>query len=188
MALDKDASVMRFIEKLAEIEIGAIALTKIEKLAAKIGIDETKLLELYVKTKNRVSRAKFAEIPFAKRIIFLPQCLRSRECPASLGDSGYVCQKCGRCGLPRIISRALEHGYKGAFILSGGSMVGRILKRERPLACLGVACLKELVLGSFVCEKFGAISHCVALSRDGCVETQVDWKLIDDALSIGLSR
>ena len=35
MALEKEASAMHLIEKLAEYKVGAIALTKIEKLAAK---------------------------------------------------------------------------------------------------------------------------------------------------------
>ena len=186
MALNEEASAMLLIEKLAEHRIGAIALTKIEKIAAKIGIDETRLLEVYVKTKNAATKAPFARIPFQKRILFLPQCLRSRECPASLSESGYVCKKCGRCGIHRVISRALELGYKGAYVLSGGSMVGSILKRERPLACLGVACFKELVLGGFVCERFGAISQGVALSRDGCIETEVDWRVVDEALSMSV--
>jgi hypothetical protein len=185
MALEKEASAMHLIEKLAEYKVGAIALTKIEKLAARIGIDETKLLELYVKAKNAVSKSTFAKTPFDKRLLFLPQCLRSRNCPASLSDTGYICQKCGRCGLHGVISKALELGYKGAFILSGGSMVGQILKREKPLACLGIACAKELLLGGFVCEKFGAISHFIPLSRDGCVETQVNWNEVDQTLALG---
>ncbi len=187
MALDKETSAMILIEKLAQLKIGAIALTKIEKIAAKIGIDETKLLELYIKAKNAVSKTMFAKTPFQRRILFLPQCLRSKDCPASLSESGYICKRCGRCGIHRIVSKALELGYKGAFILSGGSMAGHILKQERPSACIGIACLKELVLGSFVCEKFGTISHCIALSRDGCVETEVNWNTVDNALSMNLN-
>jgi len=184
MELDKEASAMRFIEKLVEHRVGVAAVAKVEKLAAKIGINETKLLELYVRAKNTISRSKFAAIPFSRRIVFLPQCLRSRDCPASLGEYGYVCKKCGRCGLQRIISKALGLGYKGAFILSGGTMVGRILKREKPSGCLGIACLKELVLGSFICEKFGTVPYCIALLRDGCVETNVDWGVVGQALSM----
>ncbi len=146
--LDKEAYAMRLIEKLAEHKVGAIALTKIEQIAAKIGIDETRLLELYVRTKNMISKVKFAETPYSRRIVFLPQCLRSRDCPASLSDTGYVCRRCGKCGIHHVISKTLQLGYKGVFIISGGSMVGRILSQEKPLACLGIACAKELVLGS----------------------------------------
>lgn len=184
MMLDKEASAMLFIEKLAEHKVSAIALAQIEKIAAKIGIDETKLLEVYVKAKNAVSKVPFAKTPFHKRILLLPQCLRSRECPAALGDSGYVCKRCGKCGLHRVISKAIELGYQGTYIISGGSMVGSILKREKPLACLGIACLKELVLGSFVCEKLGTISHLIALSHDGCVETEVNWNNVDNTLTL----
>jgi len=179
---------MRLIERLAEHRVGAIALTRIEKIAARIGIDETKLLELYVKTKNLVSKTKFAETPFTQRILLLPQCLRSRDCEASLGEYGYACKKCGRCRLQQVISKTLELGYKGVFIISGGSIVSKILRKERPWACVGVACLKELVLGSFVCEKFGTMSHCIPLLRDGCVETDVDWKVLYGAISMSLSN
>jgi len=184
MKRSESGSVMRMIEKLAESKVSGIAIQKLEKLAAKMGVDEKELFQLYVKTKNTASREKFAATPYRERILLLPQCLRSRECPAKLGEYGYECQECGKCNIKEVIHMAKTLGYEDVFILPGGSIVTKILAKARPKACLGVACLKELVLGSFVCEKFGIIAQGVALLRDGCVETLVDWKSINDALHL----
>jgi len=183
----ESGSVMRVIEKLAESKISGIAIQKLEQFAGKMGVDEKDLFQLYVKTKNGASREKFASTPYNKRILLLPQCLRSRECPAELGEYGYECQECGKCNLKEIIHIAKTLGYKDVFILPGGSIAKKILLKVKPKASLGVACFKELVLGSFLCEKLGVIPQGVALLRDGCVNTLVDWKSLNDTLHLRLT-
>jgi len=184
----ESGSVMHVIEKLAELKFSGIAIQKLERFAAKMGVDEKDLFQLYVKTKNSASREKFASIPYSERILMLPQCLRSRECPAELGEYGYECQECGKCNLKKIIHLAKTLGYKGIFILPGGSIAKKILLEVKPKASLGVACFKELVLGSFLCEKLEVIGQGVALLRDGCVDTIVDWKSLNDALHLRSMR
>ena len=188
MKRSESGSVMRVIEKLAESKVSGITIQKLEKLAAKMGVDEKELFQLYVKTKSAASIDKFAATPYSERILLLPQCLRSRECPAKLGEYGYECQECGKCNVKEVIRMAKTLGYKDAFILPGGSIVAKILAKVRPKACLGVACLKELVLAGFACEKFGIIGQGVALLRNGCVETLVDWKSLNDALHLSSMR
>jgi hypothetical protein len=175
---------MHLIEELSKLKVSGIAVAKIERFAAKIGVDENKLLELYVKTKNIAGKERFAATPYSERILFLPQCLRAKECPAKLESHGYECQECGKCELPQVTRQALNLGYRNVFILPGGSIVAKIFAKARPKACLGIACLKELVLGSYVCEKFGIIAQGVPLLRDGCVNTDVDWKQVNTALHL----
>jgi len=182
----ESGSVMRVIEKIAESKFSGVAIQKLEQLAAKMGVDEKEFFQLYVKTKNSASREKFASTPYGERILLLPQCLRSTECPAELGEYGYECQECGKCNLKKMISLAKTLGYKGVFILPGGSIAQKILLEIRPKACLGVACFKELVLGSFLCEKLGVIGQGVALLRDGCVNTLVDWTSLNDSMHLRL--
>ncbi len=182
----ESGSVMRVIEKLSESKFSGIAIQKLEQVAAKMGVEERDLFQLYVKTKNSGAREKFASTPYSERVLMLPQCLRSRECPAELGDHGYECQACGRCSLKELIHMAKTLGYKGTFILPGGSIAKKILFDVKPKACLGVACFKELVLGSFLCEKLGIVAQGVALLRDGCVNTLVDWKSLNKTLRLRL--
>lgn len=180
----ESGSLMRIVGKLAKSKISGLALQKLEQLAAKVGVDEKELFELYVKTKNIASRQKFAATPYSERILLLPQCLRSTECQAELKDYGYECQGCGKCDIKQIISQAKKLGYSHVYIIPGGSIVKKIFAKEKPKACLGVACLKELMLGSFVCEKVGVIGQGVALLRDGCVNTCVDLKAVGNALRV----
>jgi len=184
--VDDESLVMRLMEKAAKVKFGEVALIKFEQLAAKMGVDEKRLLELYIKTKNAACRGRVAETPFSQRIVLLPQCLRPKECPAERTDYGYRCAGCGGCRIHKIIELAEDLGYKGAYILSGGSVVKTILTNTKPMACIGVACLNELVLGSLLTEKMGVAILTVKLLRDGCVETAVDWNAVRESIKLSL--
>ena len=186
MDKSKNRAVMRVIGKLAQSKISGIAIGKLEQLAAKMGVDEKELFQLYVETKNKASRPKFAATPYSERILLLPQCLRSKDCPAELEEYGYECQQCGKCRIEEVIQEAKRLGYKDVFVLPGGSIVKKIFAKEKPNAFLGVACLKELMLGSFICEKFGVAGQGIALLKDGCVNTEVDWKILNDHMHLKL--
>jgi hypothetical protein len=179
-----DSSVMRIVKKIAKTKLSGIALQKLEQLATKVGVEEKELFQLYVETKNRSLVKNFAATPYNERVLLLPQCLRSKECPAELGKYGYECQECGRCGVIKIKQETKKLGYKGTYILPGGSIAKKILLEMKPKASLGVACFKELVLGSYLCEKLGIIGQGVALIRDGCINTLVDFKALKDAMNI----
>ena len=179
-----DSSIMRIVKKIAKTKLSGVALQKLEQLATKVGVEEKDLFQLYVESKNRSLVKNFSSTPYNERILLLPQCLRSKDCPAELGKYGYECQECGRCSIAKIKHVTKNLGYKGTFILPGGSIAKNLLLELKPQACIGVACFKELVLGSFLCEKLGIIGQGVALLRDGCINTIVDLKSLNDALKI----
>ena len=182
MSSSKERLAMKAIEKLARLRLSEFALSRFERLAAKIGIDERRLLELYVEAKNSYGRERFNRIPYSDRILLLPQCLRSRDCPAKPGSYGYTCLHCGKCNVGEAILEAEGLGYKSSLIISGGSVVPKVLVELSPKACLGVGCVRELVLASFVCEKYGIVGQGIPLLKDGCLETELDWKSFRDVL------
>ncbi|TRO60386.1 DUF116 domain-containing protein [[Eubacterium] cellulosolvens] len=169
---------MRAIEKLAKLRLSEIALSRFERIAAKMGVDENRVLELYIEAKNNSGRERFKNIRHSDRILLLPQCLRSRDCTAKLGELGYECNNCGKCKIGPFIGEARSFGYEKIFIISGGSIVPKIFAKFRPKASLGVGCFKELVMGSFVCEKFGIAGQGLPLLKDGCLETDLDWGML----------
>jgi hypothetical protein len=186
MGPKEDSSVMRVVKKIAKTKLSGVALQKLEQLATKVGVEEKELFQLYVETKNRSLEKNFASTPYNERILLLPQCLRAKDCPAELGKYGYECKECGRCSVEKIKHVTKDLGYKGTFILPGGSIAKKILVEMKPKASLGVACFKELVMGSFLCEKMGVIGQGVALLKDGCINTIVDWKALNNTLNIRL--
>jgi hypothetical protein len=68
--------------------------------------------------------------------------------------------------------------------MPGGSLAKTIMVDLKPKASLGVACSKELVMGSYLCEKVGVIGQGVKLLKDGCINTVVDLKTLKDALKV----
>ena len=49
---------------------------------------------------NEAWRGTVAAIPYEKRLLLLPKCLRdAKDCPASFDDIGLLCEHCGRCAI-----------------------------------------------------------------------------------------
>ena len=180
----QNSSIMRVVKKLAKTKLSSLALHKLEQLATKVGVEEQELFHLYIEAKNRSMIESFAATPYNERVVLLPQCLRAKDCPAEIGNYGYECKQCGKCSVANIMKLAKELGYKGAFVLPGGSLAKNILLELKPKASLGVACSKELVMGSYLCEKVGVIGQGVQLLKDGCINTMVDMKALKEALHV----
>ena len=179
-------SIMRIVKTIAKTKLSSVALHKLEQVATKVGVEEKELFQLYVETKNRSMVQSYASTPYNERILLMPQCLRARDCPAELGKYGYECQQCGKCSVAIIVQKTKDLGYKGTFIMPGGSIAKKILFELKPKALIGVACFKELVMGSFLCEKVGVIGQGVALLLDGCINTIVDMKALKEMLNVHL--
>jgi len=180
----ENSSIMRVVKKLAKTKLSSLALHKLEQLATKVGVEEQELFQLYVEAKNRSLIESFAATPYTERIVLLPQCLRAKDCPAEIGEYGYECQQCGRCSVAKIMQLTKDLGYKGVFIMPGGSLAKKVLVELKPKASLGVACYKELVMGSYICEKVGVIGQGVELLKDGCINTIVNMKALKEALHV----
>jgi uncharacterized protein len=180
----ENSSIMRVVKKLAKTKLSSLALHKLEQLATKVGVEEQELFQLYVEAKNRSLIESFAATPYNERIVLLPQCLRAKDCPAEIGEYGYECQQCGRCSVAKIMQLTKDLGYKGVFIMPGGSLAKKVLVELKPKASLGVACYKELVMGSYLCEKVGVIGQGVELLKDGCINTIVNMKALKEALHV----
>jgi len=174
-------TLLRVLRRIALSEPSPRIIESLEKLAIRMNIDEKEVMRIYIEMKNKMHVEQFKNSSFSDRILLLPQCLRNKECPAKLTEYGYICQECGKCRIPEIIRLAKSLGYK-VFIVPGGSMVEKILRTFKPKAVLGVACEKELVLGSIVCEKAGIPGQGICLLRDGCVETDVDWRKVKEMI------
>ena len=58
-------------------------------------------------------------------------------------------------------------------------MVGKIIKKASPKAVVGVACMKELVMAL---DELSIPAQSVELSKDGCVDTDVDLESVMDVI------
>lgn len=134
--------------------------------------------------RNVIYKRDLAQTEFAKRAVFLPQCLRHPECPARLSDEGINCINCGRCGIGAIKEEAERLGYM-FFIAPGSSMIKRMVLKYKPAAVIGVGCVMEVKEGTAAMEAIGIPSQAVTLIRDGCVNTRVDVRLLIEKIYLG---
>jgi hypothetical protein len=132
--------------------------------------------------KNKEHALRFAAVPFARRIVLVPQCLRKLgTCKAKETARGYQCAECMACPAGRVLREASRLGYKGVFMLKGGRAIAGLIAEEEPSAVVGIACDYEGALGMLQCERAGAAVQFVPLSRDGCADTDVD---LDEVMSV----
>lgn len=132
---------------------------------------------------NEEYNQDFKKIPYNERAIFLPHCLRNKDCPAKTTDEGVQCISCGKCNIHKIKEYAESLGYR-VFIVPGASLVKNLVKKYKPKAAIGVACGPELEESLKFAPKIGIIPQCVSLLKDGCVETEVDWDKVKEAIGL----
>jgi geranylgeranyl pyrophosphate synthase len=132
---------------------------------------------------NEFWREQLQAIPFQRRLLLLPHCLKHAEgCPADYDEFGLDCRKCGACSIADFKSKAEDLGYK-VLVSEGTPIVLKIIVSGHVDAIVGVACLN--VLEKAFDKVLLAGIPCVAtpLLSSNCRSTSVDddWvaELID---------
>ncbi|MDD1754397.1 MAG: DUF116 domain-containing protein [Methanothrix sp.] len=144
--------------------------------------DDSIVDDVGVRLRNYVNRKEFFKTPIDRRFIFMPQCVRSIECPAKLTPEGIKCVNCGRCNVGEAKKVAEGLGYK-FFIVPGSSFIKRIIKKYRPKAVVGVGCQMEIKEGLDLCHSHAIPAQGVPLLKSGCVATTLDWEQFYEAIS-----
>lgn len=145
------------------------------------GVDDVLVDKLSIDLQNRAMRPTFIRIPYEKRAIFIPQCLRSIECPARLSPDGIKCKDCGLCEITKAKHAAEKLGYL-FFVVPGSSFIVRMIKKSHPQAIIGVGCLGEIKEGLDLMHKHKIPALGIVLDRAGCVATILDWDKFYDVM------
>ncbi|MFB3893797.1 MAG: polyprenyl synthetase family protein [Phycisphaerae bacterium] len=133
---------------------------------------------------NEVWRDSLAGIPFDRRLLLLPKCLRnSAECAGTLDEFGLVCRECGRCNIRDFKKEAERLGYV-TLVAEGAAVVISLIETGRIEAIIGVSCLASLER-IFPCIEAAAVPGiAIPLLQDGCVDTQVDIDWVWEAIHL----
>ncbi len=115
-----------------------------------------------------------AAVPYDRRLLLLPRCLRDEErCPAECDELGLLCRDCGACGLSRLRAEARRFGYR-VLIAEGSPAVMKLILAGKADAILGVACLDSLEKMFEKLVRSGIPAMAVPLLCNGCHRTSVD--------------
>ncbi len=132
---------------------------------------------------NQVWRDKIAAIPFERRTLLLPPCMRNAtKCPAKFDEFGLLCEQCNCCAMGKLVAEAETLGY-AVLIAEGTSIVTTLIERGMIDAVIGVSCLTsmERAFPFMVAEAVPGIA--IPLLHDGCSNTAVDTAWLRDEMN-----
>lgn len=133
---------------------------------------------------NALWRDAFAAIPFERRLLLLPKCLRPEAvCPAGFDALGLRCERCGACALEGLQAEAERLGY-AVLIAEGSAVVMALIQAKKVEAILGVSCLSVLERAFAPMSAAAIPGQAIPLLRDGCHDTDVDLDAVHDALHL----
>jgi len=131
---------------------------------------------------NAAWREIVAGIPYEKRLLMLPQCLRDdSRCPASIDEFGLVCEGCGRCSIHALQSEAEALGY-AVLVAEGSALVTNLIETGQIQAVVGISCMSVLEKCHPHMEARAVPGMAVPLLYDGCRNTAVDLDWAREAI------
>ncbi len=141
---------------------------------------------------NELWRDQLMSIPYERRLLLLPQCLRMPEkCRAQSDEYGLVCGQCGSCLIGEFQAEAENLGY-AVLVAEGSPVVMSLIASGQVEAVIGVGCI-EVLEGVFPYIEAGAVpAIAVPLLTDGCRQTSLDagwaWEAIYERSDKGSKR
>ena len=131
---------------------------------------------------NAAWRDTLAGIPFERRLLLLPKCLRVEErCPAPFDEFGLLCKECGLCSIQDLTVEAERLGY-AVLVAEGSAIVRSMIETGKIEAIVGVSCMNVLEKCFPHLEAAAVPGVAIPLLQDDCVNTTVDldwvWDLI----------
>lgn len=131
---------------------------------------------------NEAWRDELAQVPYERRLLLLPKCLRLEEkCPAPFDQFGLLCKDCGLCSIEDLSGEAHRLGY-AVLVAEGSAIVRGMIETGKIEAIVGVSCLNVLEKCFPHMEAVAIPGMSIPLLQDDCVNTNVDldqvWDLI----------
>ncbi|MBM3965846.1 MAG: DUF116 domain-containing protein [Planctomycetes bacterium] len=131
---------------------------------------------------GEVWRDQLATVPFERRLLLLPKCLRIEDkCPAPFDEFGLLCKQCGLCTIQELQEEAENLGY-AVLVAEGSALVMAIIETGKIDAIVGVSCLSVLEKAHPYMEAAAIPGVAIPLLQDDCKDVTVDlewiWEVI----------
>lgn len=164
-----------------------VMLSDLEALAAEFvrrnNLDEGLRDWLMVEIHNAVWLPMVASIPYSRRLLLLPKCLRdSMRCEGEMDDLGLLCHRCERCVIPDLQTQA-DHIGMLSMVAEGFTSVIELIRQHVVDAVIGISCLDSLEKAFPLLVSHAVPGIAVALNDGGCKDTHVDTDYVAQLLS-----
>ena len=133
---------------------------------------------------NEVWREQLATVPFDRRLLLLPKCLRVEDkCPAPFDEFGLLCKQCGLCTIQDLQEEAERLGY-AVLVAEGSALVMALIQTGKIEAIVGVSCLSVLERAFPYMEAAAIPGVAIPLLQDDCKDTTVDLDWVWDVIHL----
>lgn len=133
---------------------------------------------------NEMWRETLATIPFERRLLLLPKCLRvESKCPAPFDEFGLLCKQCGLCSIQDLQNEAERLGYP-VLVAEGSAIVMSLIQTGKIDAIVGVSCLSVLERAFPYMEAAAIPGVAIPLLQDDCIDTTVDLDWVWDIIHL----
>jgi geranylgeranyl diphosphate synthase, type II len=133
---------------------------------------------------NEMWRETLATVPFNRRLLLLPKCLRvESKCPAPFDEFGLLCKQCGLCSIQDLQNEAERLGY-AVLVAEGSAIVMSLIQTGKIEAIVGVSCLSVLERAFPYMEAAAVPGVAIPLLQDDCIDTTVDLDWVWDYIHL----
>ena len=133
---------------------------------------------------SEVWRDQLATVPYQRRLLLIPKCLRVEEhCPAPFDEFGLLCKQCGLCSIQEMQNEAERLGY-AVLCAEGSAIVMAIIQTGKIDAIVGVSCLSVLEKAFPYMESAAIPGIAIPLLQDDCKDTSIDMDWVWDVIHL----
>lgn len=155
-----------------------------EDLLKRMDLEERFLGFTMVTISNEFWRDQLMAVPFSRRMLLLPHCLKHAEgCPADYDEFGLDCRRCGACAIADYKTTAEDLGYK-VLVAEGTPLILKLIVSGYVDGIVGVACLNVLEKALDKVLKAGVPSLAVPLLSSDCKNTSVDEDWVSEVIAL----
>ncbi|GEP44090.1 polyprenyl synthetase family protein [Brevifollis gellanilyticus] len=155
-----------------------------DKIMSLYGIDKLYRDYTGVLLANETWRESLASVPFEKRLLLMPKCLRvESKCTAPFDEFGLLCKQCGLCSIQDFQNEAEKLGY-AVLVAEGSAIVMSLIQTGKIEAIVGISCLSVLERTFPYVEAAAIPAVAVPLLQDDCIDTTVDVDWVWDYIHL----
>lgn len=133
---------------------------------------------------NEVWREQLATVPYERRLLLMPKCLRVEDrCPAPFDELGLLCKQCGLCTIQDLQAEAERLGY-AVLVAEGSALVMALIQTGKIEAIVGVSCLSVLERAFPYMESAAIPGVAIPLLQDDCKDTTIDVEWVWDMIHL----
>jgi geranylgeranyl pyrophosphate synthase len=180
------AAVTRYVDDRRAALVPPLVLdelrTHAQAVVALAGVDPVYTDYVGILLNNEVWTEQLATVPFDRRLLLLPKCLRVEDkCPAPFDEFGLLCKQCGLCTIQDLQEEAERLGY-AVLVAEGSALVMALIQSGKIDAIVGVSCLSVLERAFPYMEAAAIPGVAIPLLQDDCKDTAVDidwvWSVV----------